>query len=329
MADLTTKYLGLTLKNPLIVGSSGLTDSVEMIKKIEQSGAAAVVLKSIFEEEILLEADITTEEAVKNGFTLEAFDYFDYKIKNDNLTKYIALIRDVKAAVSIPVIASINCISSHEWPYFAKKIAAAGPDALELNIFSLPTKLNKTASENEQVYYDIVEKLKKEIDIPLALKISYYSSNLGAQILNLSKAGIDGLVLFNRSFSPDFDIDKFTVTTSNVLSKADELPISLRWVAIMSDRVKCDIAASTGVHDGEAMIKQLLAGATAVQVVSTLYENGVGYIKTILADLEKWMARHDFQSLDDFRGKMSQKKSDDPALYERVQFMKYFRGQSV
>lgn len=327
MADLTTKYLGLSLKNPLIVGSSGLTDSVEMIKRIEESGAAAVVLKSIFEEEILLEADITLDAAVKDGFTAEAFDYYDYKIKNDNLTKYISLIKDVKAAVSIPVIASINCTSSHEWPYFAKKIAAAGPDALELNIFSLPTKLNKTASENEQVYYDVVEKLKKEIDIPLALKISYYSSNLGAQILKLSEAGINGLVLFNRSFSPDFNIDNFTVTTSNVLSKAEELPISLRWVAIMSDRVNCDIAASTGVHDGEALIKQLLAGATAVQVVSALYEKGVGYIKTILEELEKWMEKHDFNTIDDFRGKMSQSKSEDPALYERVQFMKYFRGE--
>ncbi len=327
MADLTTKYLGLTLKNPIIIGSSGLTDSVEMIKKIEESGAAAVVLKSIFEEEILLEADITLDAAVKDGFTAEAFDYYDYKIKNDNLSKYISLIKEVKAAVSIPVIASINCTSSHEWPYFAKKITEAGPDALELNIFSLPTKLNKTASENEKVYYDIVEKLKKNISIPISLKISYYSSNLGAQILKLSESGISGLVLFNRSFSPDFDIDNFTVTTSNVLSKVDELSISLRWVAIMSGRVKCDIAASTGVHDAEGLIKQILAGADTVQIVSVLYEKGVGYVRTMLEELQKWMEKHDFKNLDDFRGKMSQSKSDDPALYERVQFMKYFRGK--
>ncbi len=329
MADLTTKYLGLSLKNPIIIGSSGLTDSVEDIIELERNGAAAVVLKSIFEEEILMETEHIIQQAQEDGYDEKAFDYYDYKIKDNNLSAYVNLIKGAKKAVHIPVIASINCHSGHEWPYYAKRFEEAGADALELNIFTLPTNMKRTCQDNEQVYFDIIEKVKKEISIPISLKISFYSANLGPFIVKLSETGIRGLVLFNRFWSPDIDIETLKIISSNVLSRSEDFSLSLRWIAIMSERISCDLAASTGVHDGSALIKQLLAGANAVQIVSALYRNGKGYIQNYLHDLNTWMERHDFVTIDQFRGKMSQSKTEDPAMYERVQFMRYFRGHNA
>jgi dihydroorotate dehydrogenase (fumarate) len=197
-------------------------------------------------------------------------------------------------------------------------------DALELNMFFLPSDLTRGSHEKEKAYLKIVEKVQKEVSIPIALKISYYFTDLGPMIQELSKTGISGLVLFNRFYSPDFDIEKLEVTPANVFSSPAELYLSLRWMAMMSGRVKCDLAASTGVHDGKAVIKQLLAGAKAVLVVSALYKKGKGHIQTMLTDLEAWMNRKGYKSIRQFRGKMSQKKSTNPAIYERMQFMKTF-----
>lgn len=327
MADLSTQYLGMTLKNPVIAGSSGLTNSVKSIKQLEEGGAGAVVLKSIFEEEIAFEYDDILKEAESKGYDLDQFDYYDYKIKEDNLNKYTALISESKKSVSIPVIASVNCVYSHEWLAFVSQIEKAGADALELNMFFLPSDFERTSAEKEAAYFQIIEKVQKAVTIPISLKISYYFSNLGPMIQRLSETGVAGLVLFNRFFSPDFDIEKFEVVSSNTFSAPSDLSISLRWIAIMAERVKCDLAASTGVHDGTAVIKQLLAGATAVQVVSTLYKNDPGYIQEMLKTLEEWMTKKGFNSISDFRGKMSQAKSSNPAAYERMQFMKYFGGK--
>jgi len=324
MIDLTTKYLGLTLKNPIIVGSSGLTDSPDKIKRLEENGAAAVVLKSIFEEEITLEYEkIVAEEAPKR-YKDEFLDYLDYRIKDENINKYVELISNAKKAVDIPVIASVNCTSKHEWTNFAKAIEEAGADALEVNLFFLPSNFNKSAEEIENLYVEIIKKLKEKIKIPIALKISHYFTTLALTIQNLSTSGISGLVLFNRFYSPDFDIEKMEVTATNVLSQPDEFPMSLRWIAIMANRVECDLAASTGIHDGDAVIKQLLAGANAVQVVSAIYNHGPEKIQNMLKDVKKWMINHDFKTIDEFRGKLSQVKSGNPSVYERVQFMKYF-----
>jgi len=278
MVDLSTQYLGITLKNPVIAGSSGLTNSIKSIQELEKNGAAAVVLKSIFEEEIAFEYDDILKEASEEGINLDQFDYYDFHIKGEKLDRYTTLISESKKAVSIPVIASINCVYSHEWTSFAKQLQSAGADALELNMFFLPTEFGRTSEEKEKAYFQIIEKVQKEVTIPIALKISYYFSNLGPMIQKLSETGIAGLVLFNRFYSPDFDIDKMQVVSSNVFSSPSDLTISLRWIAIMAERVKCDLAASTGVHDGVALIKQLLAGADAVQVASTLYQNGKGRI---------------------------------------------------
>jgi dihydroorotate dehydrogenase (fumarate) len=327
MADLSTEYLGMKLKNPIIAGSSGLTNSVKSIKELEENGAAAVVLKSIFEEEIAFEYEDILKEAESKGYNLDQFDYYDYKIKEDNLDKYTSLISDSKKNVSIPVIASVNCVYSHEWLAFASQLEKAGADALELNMFFLPSDFERTSEEKEKAYFQIIEQVQKAVSLPIALKISYYFSNLGPMIQKLSNTGIAGLVLFNRFFSPDFDIDKFEVKSSNIFSAPSDLPISLRWISIMAERVNCDLAASTGVHDGVALIKQLLAGADAVQVASTLYQNGKGRIGEMLKTLEEWMADKGYGSLADFKGKMSQAKSSNPAAYERVQFMRYFGGK--
>ena len=327
MADLSTEYMGMKLKNPVIAGSSGLTNSVKGIKELEENGAGAAVLKSIFEEEIAFEYEDILKEAESKGYNLDQFDYYDYKIKEDNLDKYTGLIKECKKNVSIPVIASVNCVYSHEWLAFASQLEKAGADALELNMFFLPSDFERTSEEKEKAYFQIIEQVQKTVSLPIALKISYYFSNLGPMIQKLSKTGVAGLVLFNRFFSPDFDIDNFEVKSSNIFSHPSDLSISLRWISIMAERVNCDLAASTGVHDGVALIKQLLAGADAVQVASTLYQNGKGQIGEMLKTLEDWMAGKGYETLSDFRGKMSQAKSSNPAAYERVQFMKYFGGK--
>ncbi|MFU8843919.1 MAG: dihydroorotate dehydrogenase-like protein [Bacteroidales bacterium] len=324
MIDLKTSYLGLSLKNPIIVGSSGLTDSPEKVQRLEENGAGAVVLKSIFEEEITHEYEKILTEEVTGNYRDEFLDYLDYRIKEQNIEKYVNLIRKVKARVQIPVIASVNCVSRYEWTTFAKELENAGASALEVNLFVLPSNLEKSAEETERLYFDVVERLNATIAIPVSLKISYYFTNLAQMIKRLSETGIAGLVLFNRFYSPDFDLDKMEVVSTHVLSQPDELPISLRWIAIMANRVSCDLAASTGVHSGEAVIKQLLAGANAVQVVSAIYNHGPEKIKNMLTDIKKWMTQKSYTTIDEFRGKLSQRAVGNPSVFERVQFMKYF-----
>ncbi len=326
MADLRSNYLGLELRNPVIVGSSGLTNSVEKIVDIEKAGAGAVVLKSLFEEQIMMQAHKTVAQSESFYSYPEAQDYISNYSKENDVTAYLKLIREAKAAVSIPVIASINCVSSAEWLSFASKIEEAGADALELNIFVLPSDPKHEGEENEQVYFEIAMAIIKEVSIPVSIKLSYYFSGLAKTMLKLSWTGIKGIVLFNRFFSPDIDIEKFEVTATNVFSTPAELATSLRWVAMLSDRLHCDIAASTGVHAGADVVKQLLAGARAVQVASTVYKNGTGVITEMIDFLNEWMERHGYKTTAEFIGKMSFKETENPAAYERVQFMKHFAG---
>lgn len=326
MANLSTSYMGFNLKNPIIVGSSGLTNSVENIIEIEKNGAAAVVLKSLFEEQINHMINKTMHNQGDTFGYPEADDYISNYTRDNDIDVYLKLIKGAKEAVDIPVIASINCVSSADWISFASKMQEAGADGLELNIFILPSDPKRDAAQNEAVYFDIIEKVKKEVTIPVAIKISSYFSGMANMALKLSWTGIKGMVLFNRFFSPDIDIDNFKVTATNVFSHPEELAMSLRWVAMLSSRLHCDVAASTGVHDGPAVIKQLLAGAKAVQIASVLYKKGFGEIGGMLKDLEAWMDKHNFESLDDFVGKMSIKEIENPAAFERVQFMKHFAG---
>jgi len=327
MSDLSTKYLGLRLKNPIVIASSGLTDSVESIKLLEQNGAAAVVLKSLFEEEIVAEMDANLKKMASSSFIYpESIDFYEDADEHNLSMQYLDLIANVKKEVTIPVIASINCVTADQWTYFPKQVEDAGADALELNLFILPSDFSRDKKTNEQVYFDIIESVKKQISIPISLKVSYYSSDLASSLQKYAQSGISGLVLFNKFYSPDIDLDKMEITSGKILSSPEDMHISLRWMAIMSGRVDCSLAASTGVHDGNAVLKQILAGADAVQVASAIYKNGPEYIQKMLSDIQRWMIKKGFASLDEFRGKLSQSESTNPAAYERVQFMKYFRG---
>jgi dihydroorotate dehydrogenase (fumarate) len=328
MADLTTKYLGLTLRNPIIIASSGLTDSFEKIAELEKNGAGAVVLKSLFEEQIILEAEQNLKDAGRDSLIYDEFsetlDYIDVHIREKELGKYLDIIKKVKKDLTIPLIASVNCVSDIGWTGFAKQIEKAGADALELNIFIMPFGFDNNCDEREQKYFKILRKVKQEIDIPVAVKISPYFTNPGKMIMNLETEGANGVVLFNRFASPDIDIENNRVITAEIFSNPVELHNSLRWVAILANRLKIDIAASTGVHDGKAVIKQILAGASVVQVASTIYINGISHITEMLKYLESWMDKKGYNYIDQFKGKLSQEKHSHPEVYERLQFMKYF-----
>lgn len=326
MADLSVKYLGLQLRNPLIAGSSGLTKSPEKIIELEKKGIGAVVLKSLFEEQIRHEVAESFNNADFTSPYPEAEDYISNYSRDKALDDYLTLISKTKKSVNIPVIASVNCVSAGEWTQFAAKIQDAGADAMELNIFILPSDINTDGVKNEEMYFEIIRQVRKTVSIPVAAKLSYYFSGLAKFMLKLSWDGVEGLVLFNRFFSPDFDIEKMELTSGHVFSHPEDLSLSLRWVAMLSDRVYSDISASTGIHDSSAVIKQLLAGAKTVQLCSTLYKNGLDILPAMISDLEKWMDRHQFKTIEDFRGKLSYKKADNPAPLERVQFMKYFAG---
>lgn len=328
MADLSTTYMGLKLKNPLIAGSSGMTGSVEDVKKAVDAGAGAVVLKSLFEEQIRNESGSAIDSNEQLYYYAQAEDYIRSYTRGNDLREYLDLVSGSKDAVSVPVIASINCVSSSEWTEFASQVQRAGADGLELNMFMLPSDPRKDSSQNERIYLDILEKVTKLVSIPVAAKISYYFSGLANMAGKIATTGVSGLVMFNRFFSPDIDIETFKVKNSHVFSAPEELAISLRWVAMLSSRVPCDIAASTGIHDGKALVKQLLAGAKAGQVASVLYRKGYGAIGEMLSELDAYMRRHNFSCLDEMIGKMSVDKTDNPAAYERVQFMKYFSGIS-
>jgi len=324
--NLTTTYLGLELKNPIIAGSSGLTGTLDGIISMEKHGAGAVVLKSIFEEEILLEEKEHLKEAEKNPLIYsglsETLDYIDLHIREDNLGKFLQLIRDAKKAVSIPIIGSINCISTEDWVHFTRRMEEAGADALELNIFLNPADFK--SKEFEKAYFQIIEKVMATVKIPVSLKISKYFTRLGLTVKALSETGVSGLVMFNRFYAPDIDIEKMELSTPQVFSTPEEQHETLRWIAILSERVNVNIAASTGIHSGEDVIKMLLAGAHAIQVVSTLYKNGPAQIGKMLTTLDDWMSDKGFDSLEQFRGKISRMYGADPAAFERMQFMKHF-----
>jgi len=325
MINLETTYMGLQLKNPLIVSSSGLTNSVRKIKIIEEKGAGAVVLKSLFEEQISNETKHMIGKDPANSSYPEAEDYIQTYIKGNSVSNYLNLIREAKEAVSIPVIASINCVSSSDWTSFAKEIEKAGADAIELNTFIVPNDKNMSSAEYEKLYYNIFNAVKKEVNIPISMKIGIYFTNLFAIANRLNADGAHGLVLFNRFYEPDIDIETMKIKSAEVLSSASDIRKSLRWVGMLSDKIKgLDISASTGIHSGEAAIKQLLAGAATVQVCSTVYEHGFDQITTLLEDISKWMERKEFKTIGEFRGNLNYGGIQDPGLYERAQFMKYF-----
>ncbi len=322
--DISTTYMGMKLSNPIIVSSSGMTSTVDGIKHMADSGAGAVALKSLFEEEILMEiSKASGSGAVVNNYG-EAAEYMRYYVREENVGNYLKLIESAKKSVGIPVIASINCVSAGEWVNYAKSIENAGADALELNIFIMPSDPKLTGEAVERRYFDIVAGVKKHIKIPLALKLGYHFSGMAYFLTALSSSGIQGLVLFNRFVSPDIDLRKLGFTAMPVYSTQAELALPLRWIGMLAGRVKCDLAASTGVNDGPSLAKVLLVGASCAEIATAIYKNGAKYIGVMLEDLRTWMGAHSFEKIDDFKGRLSFKNIEDPIHYEQAQFMKYF-----
>jgi dihydroorotate dehydrogenase (fumarate) len=321
MIDLSTNFAGLSLKSPIIVSSSGLSSSVDRIKKMAAAGAGAVVMKSLFEEQINYEASSMSE----GQDYPEAWDYIRTYARENSLSQYLTAISEAKEAVDIPVIASINCVSASEWIDFAKKIEDAGADALELNIYFLPINKETDPREYEKTYLHLVSEVKKKSALPLIIKLGNGFSNITWMVNQLYLRGAAAVVLFNRFYAPDINTDELSFGSAEVLSTPAELRASLRWIGIVSSQVdQLDLAASTGVHSGMAVVKQILAGAKAVQICSVLYRNGLDYIKDMTREMLKWMEKNKYNSPDDFRGKMNYGSLDDPSVYERAQFMKYF-----
>ena len=326
MASLDTSFMGLSLKSPIIAGSSGITNQIDNLVALEKAGVGAVVLKSLFEEQIRNEILKASVDGHNSSVYPEAYDYIAQYTRSDSIESYLNLIREAKSKLSIPVIASINCVSANEWLDFAAKIELAGADALELNIFMLPSDTYRTGDDNEAVYHSIINQVLKVVNIPVSIKMSSYFSSLAKTALQLSWTGIKGMVMFNRFYSPDIDIDKMEVTSGFVFSNPSDISMPLRWIAMLSGRLHCDICASTGVESGEAAIKMLLAGAKAVQVTSVLYKRGIAEVALMNEKILSWMNAKGFATIEDFRGKLSLKNSQNPAAYERVQFMKHFSG---
>jgi dihydroorotate dehydrogenase (fumarate) len=320
--DLSTTYMGLRLPNPVVVSSSGLTASLDNLRRCAEAGAGAVVLKSIFEEQIAAESAEEVRDGETFGFHVEAEEYLARYGREDAFGRYLELIAAAKRALPVPVIASVHCVSAGGWVDLAERVQQAGADALELNVFALPADPRRDAAGHEKLYFDVARAVVRRVSIPVALKVGPYFSGLARTLVELSKTGVGALVLFNRFLPIDFDLDTLEVVPGVIYSTPAEMHLPLRWISILSGRVRCELAAATGVHDGAAVVKQLLAGAAAVQVCSALYQRGIPYLGTMVREVGEWMAAKGFGSIEQLRGRLAQKHVADPAAHERVQFMK-------
>lgn len=320
ITSLQTSYAGLQLKNPLIAASSGLTNSLNKILELEKAGIGAIVLKSLFEEQI----ESHSEKLSQITDYPEAADYINTYVEMNHMDKYLDLIRSAKSKCNIPIIASINCYKMARWTEFAKTIQDAGADGLELNLFVLNAgEFGDTYLED--TYVNIVRELKKVIHIPVMIKMAKNISNLPGLISKLKALRADGVVLFNRFYQPDIDIKTMEIKAGPVFSSPSDFSDTLRWTAIVSGGVQdFDIACSYGVHTWEDVIKGILAGASAIQLCTALYENGVGVVDNILTCIEEWMSQNNYSRIEEFRGKLNYANIKSPYMYERVQFMKYF-----
>jgi len=323
MANISTRFFGLDLKSPVIAASSSITGNKEQILKLAEAGAGAIVLKSIFEEEIYHELEEELNLRSEMHADPEYLDYFDYVIKEENIRKYLLLIAEVKAKTKVPIVASINCISSGEWTLFARKLEESGADALELNMFLCPTDFNRSSAANEQFYFETINKVLQVVSIPVSIKISHYFSNLAEMVQKLALTGISGITVFNRFYMPDIDVDSQKIITAEILSSPNDYVLPLKWIGNLSGSVACEMAATSGIHTAETALKFILAGASAIQIASVLYKEGPDAISRMNEGISNWMDQNGYSSLADFKGSLSQSTSNSQA-WERVQFMKYF-----
>ncbi len=321
--DLTTNYLGLALKNPIVPSASPLSQTVDGIRRLEDAGAAAVVMYSLFEEQIEQESEALHHYTTYNRYIYaESIDFYpDVADYNLGPQEYLDLVASAKQAVDIPIIGSLNGVTAGGWVEYASKIQEAGADALELNVYYIPTSVEHTGAEVEELYLDILRTVKQYVSIPVAVKLSPFFSATANMAHRLAEAGADGLVLFNRFFQPDFDLDELEVVPRLTLSSPYELRLPLRWVAILYGRVDTDFAITSGVHSHLDVLKAMMAGAKVAQMASELLQNGVGRIGAILHELQFWMEEHEYESIQQMQGSMSQKNVDYPAAFERANYI--------
>lgn len=329
--DLTTRYLGMVLKNPVIASASPLNADLDNIRRLEELGAGAVVLPSIFEEQIEREQEIidvlVTEGIDSYG---EALSYFPSTASFAfNTDRYIEVVHAAAKAVKIPIIASLNGTTDYGWIDYARQIEEAGAKALELNIYYIASDLSISGRDVEARYLDIVNTVRGTVGIPIAVKIGPYFSALGQMVLELEKAGADGITLFNRFYQPDIDLARLALTSELELSSAYEIRLPLLWIGVLAGRLKVSLAASTGVETGDEVVKYLLAGADVVMTTSALLRHGLGHIQLIVSQLEQWLAAHGFDSPDRIRGKMSQYTVRDPSAFVRANYIKMLQGYSA
>jgi len=325
MVDLSTTYMGLKLKNPLMVASCSLSKSIEDVKKWEDAGVGAVVLKSIFEEQIRAAAGDTFGAAGAEQHA-EGYDYILNTQMHTGTKDYLSLLENTRSNLSIPVIASVNCNSNKGWTDFAVKLQDAGASGLELNLSIMPTDPAIGSDEIEERILDIVYSVTQKIDIPVAVKIGPYFTAPAKVIRDIIWRGAKGLVLFNRFYQFDIDVDNMRLKPGSIMSSSSELSTSLRWVALLSGRIRAGLAVTTGVHNGNDALKAILAGADAIQLCSTLYKHGEGQVKVILARITEFLGENEFDSIEAIKGVLSQKYSDQPESYERLQYIKSLVG---
>jgi dihydroorotate dehydrogenase (fumarate) len=321
--DLSTQYLGLNLRTPLVPSASPLSDGVDNIKRLEDAGASAVVLYSLFEEQLERESDAVDHHLAHGSESFaEAITYFpspgSFRVGPE---EYLELIRKAKAAAGIPIIASLNGASIGGWVDYAKKIEEAGADALELNVYSIPTDTSRSSAEVEHSYIDILKAVKFVVSIPVAMKLSPFFSNMANMARRLDDAGADALVLFNRFYQPDMDLENLEIRPNVVLSTPEALRLPLRWIAILYERIKADLAATSGIHSSPDAMKALLAGANVAMLCSVLLRHGTGHIREIEKGMVHWMEERGYESVAQLRGSMSQKNCADPSSFERAQYM--------
>lgn len=331
--SLKTSYMGIPIKNPIIIGSSGLTVNVSNLRRMEDNGAAAVVLKSVYEEQILHEEGRLPQTAAiyrSLGAYAEGEEYLNAYIKDHTLKDYFTFLENAKRNIKIPVFASISCFSAKDWLPFIDRVQDAGADGLEINVYFSPVDFTKTAADAEKLYMDIIQSALQKARIPVALKMGHNFPNLGAAVKKISETGIKGLVLFNKPYSTDIDLTKMAGSYPGIFTIPSEYMYSLRWGSILFGKLSCGMVASTGVHNFEAMLKLILAGYDAVQTASVFFKNDYNTILEMIENMERWMMTKKFEAISDFKGKLSITNADTLEMFERLEYMKlYTRYQIV
>ena len=321
MAVLKTKYMGIELKNPIIIGASNLSDNIENAVEIENAGAAAIVYKSLFEEQIELEKLQISEQIEEYSERHAEMVNIFPGIKNIGPQEHLFKLKKLRQALKIPLIASVNAVSKGNWIDFAKKIESTGVDGIELNFYSVPSDINKTGTDIEKVQVDILKSIKNNISIPCSVKLSFFYSNALNVISSMDKSGADGFVLFNKLFQPEIDVESVKYEYPHTYTCEHESKMPMRWTGLAYGNISADICSSTGIYTGKDVVKMILSGATCTQSVSAIYKYGASHISSMLNEINSWMDKNGFKEISDFRGKLSKKNLKDPYFYERAQYI--------